>query len=606
MKEFKTSMTAIDFAAILARLQELKGLKLKNAYRIPGGLFFKFKGRGTEKGVVFGFKIGLFPVSLERIEVIEDDRFVVKLREFIRGARLVELEQVDLDRIAVFTLFKEGKRLKLYLEWIREGNLVLTDPDETILLAWEEKEMRDRKIAKGEKYMLPPRAGLDPLALSPGYYERFSKEFKARFKASAVLSKLIDAPGEVIAEALHRCKVDPQSPSTSLTLERFSCFTEKVREVIFEGIKGDRGYRLIRDGNVLGVYPFKPTHREGEFEEVDFVEALSEYFLILMYKKDEKSIKEGIERKAKEFLKRAAVLRAVADELSKEVFTLDKLLEEMRRLKEEGVRWEDIKTKISNLDPRIVEVDPGKMKVVLKLKELDVHLNANKSAYENISELFSLAKTLEKKAKKASLIAKKKKVKEKEFKVVTIKERKAWYENFYHFISSGGFLVVGGKDASQNEALVRKYMNDNDIFLHADIHGGPVVIVKSQGDSVDEKTLMEAAQLAASYSRAWELGLMSADVYWVKGSQVSKKAPSGEYLTKGAFMVYGRRSYLRNVPLEIALGVKVRNSTCEIVSGPPSAVGKETKIMVILQPGRMSRDFVIKKMVNVFKSALAK
>ena len=54
----------------------------------------------------------------------------------------------------------------------------------------------------------------------------------------------------------------------------------------------------------------------------------------------------------------------------------------------------------------------------------------------------------------------------------------AWFEKFHWFISSDGYLVVGGRDAQQNEILVKRFMTQHDIFVHADIHGAPCVIIK--------------------------------------------------------------------------------------------------------------------------------
>jgi hypothetical protein len=77
------------------------------------------------------------------------------------------------------------------------------------------------------------------------------------------------------------------------------------------------------------------------------------------------------------------------------------------------------------------------------------------------------------------------------------------------------------------------------------------------------------------------------DAYWVTPKQVSKTAPAGEYLTRGAFMVYGRKNYLRNVPLQISIGVLQVNDQWMIVGGPPSAIASQTKYSVTLAPGRM-------------------
>ncbi|KAF8564605.1 hypothetical protein P879_10196 [Paragonimus westermani] len=141
-----------------------------------------------------------------------------------------------------------------------------------------------------------------------------------------------------------------------------------------------------------------------------------------------------------------------------------------------------------------------------------------------------------------------------------------WFEKFYWFISSENYLVVAGRDAQQNEALVKRYLGPNDIYVHADLHGASSVIIKARPLVADElkpnsaddaglspesirlplpppKTLNEAGTMAITLSSAWNARVVTS-AWWVRSDQVSKTAPTGEYLTTGAFMIRGRKNYL--------------------------------------------------------------
>lgn len=168
---------------------------------------------------------------------------------------------------------------------------------------------------------------------------------------------------------------------------------------------------------------------------------------------------------------------------------------------------------------------------------------------------------------------------EKEHEISRIREKagvareKKWYEKFRWFFSSDKFLVVGGKDATTNEILIKKHMEKNDVVFHADVHGAPFFIVKNpDGKEIQEETLNETAQAAASYSKAWASGLGSCDVYYVRPEQVSKTAPSGEFIGKGAFMIHGRKEWARGVRLGIAVGFKVIDDNVEVLAGPEDAI----------------------------------
>jgi ribosomal protein L18E len=178
-------------------------------------------------------------------------------------------------------------------------------------------------------------------------------------------------------------------------------------------------------------------------------------------------------------------------------------------------------------------------------------------------------------------------------------ERKEWYTKFHWFITADGFLVVGGKDATSNEVLVKKHTSQNDVVFHADITGAPFVVVKSEGKTLSDQALYEAGEFAVAFSRAWREGLVSADVYWVKPDQLSKTGPSGEYVPHGAFAVVGKRNWMRGVPLRMALGI-VESDHLEFVGGPLEAVKVRTGNVVTIVPGDVSG----KEMLNQVLSAL--
>jgi predicted ribosome quality control (RQC) complex YloA/Tae2 family protein len=130
--------------------------------------------------------------------------------------------------------------------------------------------------------------------------------------------------------------------------------------------------------------------------------------------------------------------------------------------------------------------------------------------------------------------------------------KREWFEAFHWFRTSGGRLVLAGKDARQNELLVARHLEAGDLFFHADIAGGAATVLKD-GQAAGEQERREAAQWAACFSKAWKLGYASLDVYAVPAGQVSKAAPAGEYLPKGSFMILGRREWFRGMPLALAL-----------------------------------------------------
>ena len=126
-------------------------------------------------------------------------------------------------------------------------------------------------------------------------------------------------------------------------------------------------------------------------------------------------------------------------------------------------------------------------------------------------------------------------------------------------------------------------MEPNDLFFHTQAEGVPAVIAKTGGKGVSEEGLRETAQFAASYSNLWKYGFYEGECYCVRGEQVSKTPPSGEYVKKGSFMVRGKRKYFKSA-LELCMGIekaKKRLVAC------PSSDSQRNRVdnFVELEPG---------------------
>ena len=139
-----------------------------------------------------------------------------------------------------------------------------------------------------------------------------------------------------------------------------------------------------------------------------------------------------------------------------------------------------------------------------------------------------------------------------------VSRKQFWFEKFLFFISSDGYLVIGGKDAQQNEFLYRRYLKKGDAYVHADLQGASSVIVKNNPRTPDApippSTLSQAGALAVCTSTAWDSkAVMGA--WWVESDQVSKTAPDGEYLKTGGFAIRGRKNILPPTQLLLGFGV---------------------------------------------------
>jgi hypothetical protein len=228
-------------------------------------------------------------------------------------------------------------------------------------------------------------------------------------------------------------------------------------------------------------------------------------------------------------------------------------------------------------------------------KMVDIELDVTQNVPQNAEKKYALSKKMREKIKGAE-----KALQETAKKIESIPrmetkkspkkpyQRNFWFEKYRWFISSSGNLVIGGRDASSNEEVVKKYLKTGERYVHADIHGAPSCIVKNHDVNgtvigISTEVLKEACQFALSNSRTWNT-YRSGAAYWVTSEQVSKTPETGEYLPKGSFVIRGKRNYIKS-DLEVGIGMIMVKDIEKIMGGPSAAIKKRASKYIILIPG---------------------
>ena len=102
---------------------------------------------------------------------------------------------------------------------------------------------------------------------------------------------------------------------------------------------------------------------------------------------------------------------------------------------------------------------------------------------------------------------------------------------------------MGGKNATDNEYLVKTYLGDNDYYFHTEDFGSGSFILLTEGKTPEEIDLYDTAEGVFSLSSSWNI-TKEGKVFYVLGNQVSKTPPTGMSITKGSFMIYGKKEYI--------------------------------------------------------------
>ncbi len=228
-----------------------------------------------------------------------------------------------------------------------------------------------------------------------------------------------------------------------------------------------------------------------------------------------------------------------------------------------------------------------------------ITLDITKSLEENAATYYEIVKKLKKKSEHARAVVEEIKrrmlhLRQHEEKPKKIIRKKEWYEKFHWFFTSTGFFVLGGRDATTNELIIKKHTEKHDLVFHTELSGSPFFVLKTEGKTPDDVSIMEAATATACYSRAWKMGRSMAEVFFVMPEQVSKTTETGEYISKGSFVIRGRKEHRLITEFTIALGKK---EGC-VVGGPVPSIAVATKEFITVRQGKEKQSDIAKKIAK--------
>ena len=346
------------------------------------------------------------------------------------------------------------------------------------------------------------------------------------------------------------------------------------------------------------------------------------------------------EKAIERFNQRAVITQELGKSIQDNWEHVDSILAQLSAAVEEK-GWQDV-AEIAHEVVWVDSLDPSKHTVVAYLPDEDgepgakVTLEASKTVHQNAQRYFEEARTQKNKAKGAQEALEKTKRSRKTAEKKAAKEaasgrlkgrkraRRFWFEKYRWAIVSGGHLLIGGKDAKGNDVLVRKHLSASDLYFHADLHGAPSCSLKlkdglipsnsQQGivpegvaslqisqtlgegledaRELEDSVISEAAQISVCWSRAWGSGGAAATAFHARSSQVSKTTETGESLARGSFVVRGERSWHRDTPLEIAIGLAVVNGVPLPISGVPKVISEMCERWARIVPGMEKKDSV--------------
>jgi predicted ribosome quality control (RQC) complex YloA/Tae2 family protein len=598
--------------------------------------------------------------------------FAKTLRSRIAGGELASVEQFEFDRIVVLRFERPDADTTVVVELFGDGNVAVLDEHGEVLRSLETVRLKSRTVAPGATYEYPA-SRLHPFEVDYDQFRARVRESDA--DVVRTLATQLNFGGLYGEEICTRAGVEKTLDVAEVTDDQIRALYDAVGRLGERLATGDLDPRVYEDdGQVVDATPI-PLDERASLDATtaeDFQAALDDYFRRLDTDEEDDNtapqrpdfeaeiakqerIIEQQEGAIENFDEQADVERERAELLYANYDLVDEVLTTVRDARAEGTGWDEIESTFQAGADRgiaaaeaVAGVDGSEGTVTVEIDDTRIQLRVEDGVEKNADRLYKEAKRIEGK-KEGALEA----IENTREELEAVRERKQrweaadghpddeaddetegdeetdgetdwlaepsiplrtsdeWYERFRWFHTSDGFLVIGGRNADQNEDIVDKYLNSNDLFYHSQAHGGPVTVLKATGPSepsrdvdIPEQSREEAAQFAVAYSSVWKDGRGAGDAYEVTPDQVSKTPESGEYLEKGGFVIRGDRTYYRDIPARVAVGVQAEETT-QVIGGPPSAIADRAATTIELEPGKFAQNDAAVKCYREFKTRFA-
>ena len=597
------ALAGIELRYLVNQISEqVQGYYISNIYGITKDSIL-FKLHHTEKSDLF-MMISTSGVWLTKVKIdqMEPNRLLKRLRSDLLRLKLKKIEQIGAERIAYFTFEGFGKEFVLVGEFFGDGNILLCNNEMKILALQHSIEVRHRKLSVGLEYAQPPENNLDIFNLTESNFDDLKN---TDLIAAKWFGRTLGLPKKYVESVFEITNIDPKKIGNLLTKEEIIKIYETTKKIISDIVTGNHE-PIIVENEKIEVLPVKLGKLEGKITNVStFIEGLDTVFTKNIVDKGKSIQTSGSDKKIKDLetqISEQEKAIQTVKEKSKKITNVANSLYEMVSKGIISIK-DDLAQEILASNNAKLVIEKGI--TIIIVEDEKIKINTNSSLQSIASVLFNQAKKQSGAINSIQTIKEKTEKKLKKFQSQTQSERdlvvvseirkKNWYERYRWFMTTDGFLTIGGRDAASNSAVIRKHLDKNDKIFHGDIFGSPFFILKDAVNAPDT-TMNEIAAATVCFSRAWREGLYGVSAYWVHPDQVKKSAPSGEFLPKGSFTIEGQRNFIKSETLKLAVGIiQLEEEDYVLTCGPPEPIKKNSICYAIIEPNGLEMAEAAKK-----------
>ena len=496
---------------------------------------------------------------------MEPPMFCMILRKYLIGSTILNIEQFLMDRIVFLDIASRDElgidsEKRIVLEIMgRHSNIIIIDKETNKIIdsitRVSEDMSRVRQVFPGLKYNLPPLQDKDnPLDTNK---ERFLELIDAEKNSTQIfrffyfnyhgLSPLISR------EFCYQADLDSRKKISELTNDEINILYKSFKESMARVQNNDFSPNIIlneQEDNILAFHALPIKQYEKVNGVIDKYDSISDLLDNYFYEKD---LLDRIGQKAQSLRRTTKIHldRAInklkyqrleyKESLDREKYKIyaDLISANIHRIKTgskevkvQNFYDEDLEMITIPLDEKLsAPINAqryykkySKLKSASSLLRRQIPRTKDEILYlenimigiENSSDVENLDETREELIKEGYIKGK-----------VNDKKQRNIKSRPHHYISSDGMSIFVGKNNRQNDNLTFKTSHREDIWLHVQKMPGSHVVIRNAGKSVSEKTLEEAAVLAAFYSSARESNNVPVDYTERKNVRKPRGAKAG-------------------------------------------------------------------------------
>lgn len=268
-------MYTLELIRLVEELNALEGFYIDQFYETEKN---KFRLKLSKKGEKANLQ-SILPYSLNltnTVEIKEDaSDFSIAVRKRISGFKITRIEQYNNDRIILIRLEKADAQQNLIFEMFGKGNLIITDSNMKILVAYKVHVFKDRAVKPGSLYVQPKNQAVN-LFDSDGISAVIKGASDSDKEGSILhyLAKRIGIGLIYIEEAMGRSGLTETSKIKELTEKSAQKLSDETNIIIKECTKTPVFFVYKKDGVITDFSLCKLSkYADSERLELDSLES---------------------------------------------------------------------------------------------------------------------------------------------------------------------------------------------------------------------------------------------------------------------------------------------------------------------------------------------